>query len=429
MRWPTRMFRFVTKKGSHMVSASLRSFTFSRLAGAVAALWLCCAGPAWAGDGGNDAGTINTALGEFCTLLEGFPYFVPLPPCPQVPTVTQGILQLAAGLLVPPVMVRATNNTPLGQAVDTGNPSLPPATLPTTPLTTAITAFPVVGTALSNLLPALTPLAFISSSKSPAAVAQLYNSNADIFLSAVASGFLDHGGQPDTVFFFYDDPRQIINILLPGQVIADISLPLVVLTGYPSAPTETPVSGGATLKIVVPSKLPTPGSGVAVNCSASTVTGNFSGKGTQTLSAAQIGVNCAVVFAPSPISPISHAIYEVQVPLVVTAATDPLYFPNLFSVIASPFMTDDTGFPPLPGFPSGNGVFPTGASIGLPPFAAPLGPPPAAGVAAAYALCANLPGLVGAPVPAVAAFYAISTAGETLLSAPLPSSSTSVCPF
>ena len=40
--------------------------------------------------------------------------------------------------------------------------------------------------------------------------------------------------------------------------------------------------------------------------------------------AAQIGVNCAVVFAPSPISTKSHAIFEVAVPLVVTVATDPL---------------------------------------------------------------------------------------------------------
>ena len=53
-------------------------------------------------------------------------------------------------------------------------------------------------------------------------------------------------------------------------------------------------------------------------------------------------------------------------------------------------------------------------------------------MAAAYALCANLPGGNGngqAPVPAVAAYYAISTAGETLLSAAVPSASTSVCPF
>ena len=46
---------------------------------------------------------------------------------------------------------------------------------------------------------------------------------------------------------------------------------------------------------------------------------------------AQIGVNCAVVFAPSPLSAKSHAIFEVAVPLVVTMTTDPLYFSNPIS--------------------------------------------------------------------------------------------------
>ena len=34
---------------------SIRSFAFSRLAGAVTALWLCGAGAAWAGGGGESS--------------------------------------------------------------------------------------------------------------------------------------------------------------------------------------------------------------------------------------------------------------------------------------------------------------------------------------------------------------------------------------
>jgi hypothetical protein len=158
-----------------------------------AALWLCWAASAWAGDGAS-LGSINTAWQTFCGMT--LPSFGVNPPCPQIPTITQGILQLTAGQLVPPAMVRATNRTPLGQAVDGGNPSLPPATLATTPATTAITKFPVTDPALSNLLPVLTPLGFIGSSKGPAAVTQLYNPNAAVFLYGVVSGFLDNGGSP-----------------------------------------------------------------------------------------------------------------------------------------------------------------------------------------------------------------------------------------
>jgi hypothetical protein len=397
--------------------ASIGSSAISRLAGGVFGLCLCGAGAAWAGDGA-DLGSINTAWQTFCGTT--LPSFGVSPPCPQIPTITQGILQLTAGQLVPPAVVRATNSTPLGQAVDAGNPSLPPATLATSPPTTAITAFPVKGTALSNLLPALTPLAFISSSKGPAAVTQLYNPNAGVFLYGVASGTT---GQPDTLYLFYDDTSRTNGNLKQGDVVAEFSLPLVVLTGYPAAPIETTVP--TTLQFRATN---------AGDCATSTVVGKFKAGPTttavQTLLAAQIGINCAVVFAPSPLSAKSHAIFEVAVPLIITMATDPLFFPNSYSVIAISFNSEETGFPPAPGFSSTNGTFPTGSYIGLPPSAAPLGPAPAAG--AAYALCANLPGGNGngqAPVPSVAAFYAIASDGETLLSAPLPGSSTSVCPF
>lgn len=409
------MIRFVLKKRRHTVSPSIRSFIYSRLTGAVATLWLCCAGPAWAGDGGNDLGTLNNALTDLCSTLSTLG--VSVPSCPQAPTITQGVLQLAAWNLVPTEMISATNSIPLGQRVNAGSPSIPPVG----PIPPPITAFPVQGTELSNLLTNLTPLAFISSSPGPAKATQLYNTDAEIFFYAVASGT---GVQPDTLYLFYDDTARTNANLMQGAIVANISLPLVVLS-----------SDGTTERLVptiLQFRVPAAG---GLPCSASTVVGNFSGasSGSQTLMASKIGVNCAVVFAPSPLSAKSHAIFEVQVPLVVTMITDPLYFLNPISNVNFSFKASDTGFtPPTVNPPQTPILGANGNSIGIGPAAVPLGPPPAAGVATAYALCANLPGGNGngqPPIPAVAAYYAISTAGEALLSAAIPSASTSACPF
>jgi hypothetical protein len=362
---------------------------------------------------------------------------VMLPSCPQVPTITQGILQLAAGQLIPPATVRATNKTPLGLAVDASDPSLPFATIPipvSNKLFTAITNFPVPAKSiagpppvlgLSDLLPAMTPLGFISSSKGSAAVTQLYNTDANVFLYGVASGFVDQGGQPDTVFFFYDDTSRTNENLRQGQIVAQFSLPLVVLTGYGTSPTETTVPTTLQLRATH-----------AGDCSASTVSGqSLPGSNLSisfsSLPASEIGISCAVVFAPSPVSAKSHAIFEVAVPLVITMATDPLYFGNEYSIIGGPWTSDVTGFLAT------NKAFPAGSYLGLAPSAAPLCtgttcPFPNPPVSPNFALCANLPGGNGngqSPVPAVAAFYAIGSDGDTLLSAPLPGSSTSGCPF
>ena len=398
------------------MNASVRFFAFSRFAAAVAALWLGGAGAAWAGGGGEDLASLNNLLGkppgDLCSLFGS--YGVTLPFCPQAPTTTQGVLQIAAWEIVPTEMISATNNLPIGRAVNAGNPSIPPAG--PTPL--PITAFPVKGPALSTLLPNLTPLAFISSSKGPAAATQLYNTDAQTFLYAVASlsASSTQAGQPDTLYLFYDDTARTNANLNQGDIVAQVSLPLVVL------------SSDGTTERLVPTTLQFRATN-AGNCSTSTVVGNFSGapSGTQTLMAAQIGVDCAVVFAPSPLSTKSHAIFEVQVPLIVTNLTDPLYFFNPISNVNFSFAAEETGFTPAAGILRANEN-----SIGIGPAAVPLystttSPPPPI-----FALCANLPGGNGngqAPVPAVAAYYAISTAGETLLSTALPGFSTSVCPF
>ena len=407
---------------------SFRSLTIARIAVAVAAIWMYGVGSASAGGGGEDAAGLNSALQALCTTLG--PSL--LPTCPQLPTITQGVLEIAALNNAPPERVRAFNNIAQGLHVDAGNPGRPPAIDP------QISTFPVVDTkqsqTLSNLLLSSPPLAFISSKKGsprpPATATQLYDRDADTFLYGVTSGFLSQGVQPDTLFLFYDNTAPIINLFIPGQVIAKISLQLVVLN---NDNTERLVP--TALKIIVPKagKPATPGGGAPLNCSASTVTGNFSANGTKTLSAAQIGIDCAVVFGMSPFSSRPHAIFEVEVPLVVTNATDPLYFavhnPNSPNLGISPFIGDETGFTPASANPPILGA--SGMSIGIAPFAAPMGPPPDNNAPTNYALCANLPGngLGLTLVPSVAAFYAIATDGEMRLEAPLDPTTPLVCPF
>lgn len=301
------------------------------------------------------------------------------------------------------------------------------------------TPFPLNSTTsptLSDQLLTLTPLAFVNSGKNsqgtPAAT-QLYDPDADTFLYTVTGSSIGFatppgGTVPDTLYLFYDNLARTNSNFSRGQTVAKFSFPLTVLNNNG---TERAVP--TTLQFIAPT----------TDCSASKAIGDFLGSGTpQTVSAAAIGLNCAVVFGPSPTSAQRHAIFEVAIPLVVTGANPP---PNptrristscsrdsqARSISASSPLFDDLGFAP-----SAGAVLPTGASIGIGPTAGPLGAPPSCTGSgcipptSTLALCASLPpnGNGQALVPAVGAYYAIATDGETLLSAALPASSTSVCP-
>jgi hypothetical protein len=464
--------------------ASVAFSIISRLAGAVAALWLCGGGAVWAGSGGGaDLGTLNSALTSLCSFLEAPPFSINLPSCPQAPTVAQGVLQLAAWNVVPTEMIRATNSIPLKGAVNAGNPSIPPVG----PVPPPITAFPVGADVLSNLLPNLTPLAFkgpdaigktvtlstnnttpvtskilnfastkgltagqnysIVDTTRPTAIStgttlisftgaavtmsanaagpgvgsgdkitltpiatatQLYDPDAGAFSYALASGT---GSQPDTFYSLYEDLSLVKQTFNKDQIVAYFSLPLTMLdsTGTPSQ-----VMTNLQVKAVC--------SGGPACLQAFAVGGIGGSSPSNPIPATNFGINFALVFAPSPIATTSHAFFELQVPLVITNAIDPLYFFNPVANVGSPFTAETT------------------ASIGIRPSAAPLcsgtGPCPPPTPPYVFALCAMLPagngngnGNVQAPVPAVAEYYAISTAGETLLTAPLNGFSGSVCPF
>jgi hypothetical protein len=404
---------------------------------ALVTLSLGVAQPAKAGDGGEDFGALQNFIDSVCT-------FFSMSSCPQTPTVTQAVLQTAALINAAPAAVRADpaiGNLPMGFAVDAINPARPPGQSPITVTTSG--ALPVDPGVLSTLQ----PLAFISatSGKGAATATQLFDSSADTFLYAVAglSAANTNSPQPDTFVLFYDVPTRT-KAFPAGPIIAKISLPMTVLN---KDGTERAVSAVLRLK--------SPGVGGAP-CSASTIVGDFAGTGTsQTLDPskggpAAIGVNCGVAYAPSPVSPHPHAIFEVSVPLLITGAcspnpcppapdTDPAYFvsnpyPNnpgtgqypFSPSLTLPFVSDDAGFA------SGSGILgANGQSIGIAPTAAPLGPPVgcttnSSGVTTCtppgtYALCADLPRDLSGQnlVPSVAAFYAIATHGETLLATPL----------
>src|SRR5437016_6082407 len=126
---------------------SIGFLTMPRLVMTVSAVWLCCcAGSAQAGDGGADAGTIQSFLNTICGSFG-------ITSCPQLPTVTQGTLEIAGLGYARPETIRRSQNVPPGSVFASNPPPIPgnpvvPVVLPVTP------------PAFSNL--ALTPLAFIS---------------------------------------------------------------------------------------------------------------------------------------------------------------------------------------------------------------------------------------------------------------------------
>jgi hypothetical protein len=342
-----------------------------------------------------------------------------LTPCPQPPTVTQGVLEVAALANNLPEMIRVQFNVEPGETVTAGNP-------------TRTTVPPNV----SDLLSILTPLAFISQNpqtSTTANPARPDDSTADAFLYAVAVGNVLGFGQPQDAYFIYDD---LFRTNANGQINAKFLFPLRVLSSDGSTEREvstqlnfTGTNGG--------------------DCSMSTVVGNFNGNAlgtTQTLTPDKIGIDCTVVFSASPASTQNHAILQVKVPLLVKSCTP---IPTCTSIDLPYFWSTQTGSPPNPF----NGVVSTafffttplnantstdssgqlvlggpGRRIGLAPSAGPLVPTQTN----IFALCASLPvntNGTGAQLrPAVGAYYAVETSGEMLLSAALPGKGPYFCP-
>lgn len=379
---------------------------------AFAALWLCWAGPAWAGSGGEDAGTLQAFLDAVCTAVgigvPGGPNGTMCPPRYQYPTlatspITELILQIAAFENAPPEMVRYTNNVSPTASLNALNP---PAGSPTDQT--------------QIVLSSLTPLAFLSppTAHQQLAATQLGDRAANSFFYAGTNGVPQT--PPDTLFLVYDYPARTGKVYAKGQDIADISLPLVVLNAKLSqtaVPTVLQIRGRAS-----------PCAG-GPPCYTANAVGDFLGLGggkSQTVPAAELGLNVKLVFGPSANSPTSHAILQVEAKIVLTGAPspgtgiDPEYFFNPIASLALPavFTTDLYGFTSFPSkdLPAGAlgiGVAP-GAMLGPP--TVPGGPPTPPFTAA---IANNFNGLLGTPPAAASAYLAIATDGETLVSTPV----------
>ena len=373
------------------------SLGFSRLTGViVAASWLCVAGPAWAGGGGADLTSLNDFISRMCPI-------VGLKPCPQLPTISQAALEFAGLANSTVEQVRAFDND--APAVNAGNP---PTDAPT---------LLVLGP--FNPSKAGSSLGFVAVDASTAArPVQPSDPGANNFFYAVTSPSLA-SGQPDTLNLFYDDTLGTNHSFTKGgQPVATISVPLAVLN---KNNTERPLP--ILLQIVASCN-------GNETCLTANAMGDFSGNGNQqTKTAASLGINFVAMFGPSAAFSQPHLIFEVQIPLLVTQATDFPYFYNHATLMEYPL----SPFVPTAFIADDLGTKVGGSPIGIAPSAAPLCPsttncstnPPAA----VFPLCASLPNGAGTPVPSVAAFYAISTGGEALISAPLTPTTPIKCPF
>jgi hypothetical protein len=368
------------------------SSTISRLVGVMTAAWLCGTGPVWAGDGGNDAGPFQPFLQEVCG-------FVGATSCPQMPTLTQIILGISDFQNTPPDFVRGPlgNFAGICSVSGTGNTGLPICSEANA--VTTLNPLAPSSIALSDL-PSLTPLAFQAVSGQAATPVALGTTGANSFVYLVLTG-ADGQYTLDVVF---DYTPWTSKSFVKGQAVGSFTFPLVILNAGNS---ETPVV--ATLNLTATCN-------GAASCLTGTVTG-IPGTGTNPPpTAAQLGIQFGFQLAASPNSSTPHAIITFQLPVVVTLATDPVYFGvdsngtptfiNQFSGQPTAFSKNDLGFtPPSLGLP-----------IGVAPTPAPLcsGPNNCPPPTTQFGFCATI-----AATPAVSTFVSLGTDATAYASSPV----------
>jgi hypothetical protein len=280
-------------------------------------------------------------------------------------------------------------------------------------------------------LASLTPLAFtnVKGQAVPVPFGTKGANSPGSFFYAVATP--DQNGEFTTLSLFFDYPTLTSSSFTKGQVVAKISLPLQLLnsdgserlicgaTPCPSL-TNLVTPNLATLQITTCSS----GSG-CVQGFAYNVVGDFSSPGTiVSQPVGSLGIQASVSFGSSPNSSRSHLILGVQIPLLVTAATDSAYF----GVVPSGVIPVNQ----LSGLPTAftSDVVPT-SKIGITPQTAPTCsgncPSPTT-----FPFCASFAGNAGATLnAAVATFFMLGTDATTYLSSPVPAAlaGSAQCPF
>jgi hypothetical protein len=402
--------RGVTSRASYNLEVVVhivpKAFSVFLLVALGIAAWACGLKPVLAGGGGGeDLGSAQQTLNGACAL-----FTVGQDPCPQFPTISQIVLEIAGLIFDRPKAVRQDLNAP-GSATYASN---------------VVTSSPIDPSSLM-------PLAFIGAptSQRQATPTQLYDPAANSFFYAVATkGTVGGFSQPQTLNLFYDYLLRTIPVFIKGQTVAKISLPLVVL--QPDGK-ERAVCGSKGCPASVATLNVTASCTGGATCLKGEVVGDF-GTGIPSYKAEDLGITVTATFGKSAISALPHATFIVQVPFVVTTVNDEPYFSSLNNPLTgTPVFAADQMGNPLPGVP--------GAFIGIPPYAAPACAGPAGtkcpdlSPQTTFGYCAsfsnNFTGPVGNPAPAVAAFLQLATNGETLVSAPLPpiEGITPVCSF
>jgi len=414
------------------MKVSLRSRT-TRLAGAVCAIWLCYASPAWAGGGGADAGALLASLSLLCSELgisscPKYPAYLTssTPPSPVNSPATPIVVELAAWQNWNPDTVRTLDSDcfQFGTLVGEGffycpqiavNATNPPANSPISG---------ILGLQSPSALASLASLAFAPNSAAtpPLTVTQNSDPTATSYVYAVVE-------TANTLDLFLE------NLGSKGPGAVSVALPLAVLA-----------KGAATENSVVATLNIPPSCILSVFCPA-TVTVNF-GSGKNTYQASSLGIHVTRFFGPSAHSATPHSIYEVQIPLLVNPETDPFYFltaaslhqcPNGINQISGICNAFSQTSPPN-GSPLSSKVLPsTGGVVGMAPSAAPQcpGPQPAQSgtipcpipypanavqpVSPTFGFCASFSNNLNNPNAAF--FLAIGPDGTTYVSSPVNLSS------
>ena len=399
----------------------VRSSAISRFAGVVTGLWLCGMGAAWAGTGGSDSG-LQTVINTICSDAGATS-------CPTVPTVTQAILQMSGLANAAPDYVRGPEGPLVINAFKALCSVSGSQSLPVCSQANAINAVnpPAASAVAVSDLASLTPLAFtnVKGQAVPVPFGTKGANSPGSFFYAVATP--DQNGEFTTLSLFFDYPTLTSSSFTKGQVVAKISLPLQLLNSDGSerlicGATPCPsLTNLATLQITTCSS----GSG-CVQGFAYNVVGDFSSPGTiVSQPVGSLGIQASVSFGSSPNSSRSHLILGVQIPLLVTAATDSAYF----GVVPSGVIPVNQ----LSGLPTAftSDVVPT-SKIGITPQAAPTcsGTCPST---TTFPFCASFAGNAGATInAAVATFFTLGTDATTYLSSPVPAAlvgSALQCPF
>jgi hypothetical protein len=414
----------------------VRSSKIVGVAGAVAAIWLFCAGPAWAG-GASDAGTLlsllcNTFAFDLGISCPQYPAYAntTTTPTTAISSSTPIAVELAAWENISPDDIRMLDSECIqfgpAQGTAAGDVYCPTLAVnatngPVTPQASNDQNDQNQGNANSPVaLSFLQPLAFISnpsSTTAPLTVTQNSDPTANAHVRAAV--LRDKTGQPKTLDIFYD----YVAASSPGQV--KVSFPLAVL-----------VKGAATETSVVATLTATCSSGGS--CSNVKVSANLPGTTTTSFSPSDLGLSFTYSVGPSPNGSLAQ-IAELRVPLLVNPQTDPVYFPI-------------SGFPSLPQCANGsnpisgycnafsatppNGFAPTfltNTSVGMAPSAAPQCPgnqpglpsppgtlcpmqsdPTKANIPPTFGFCASFSGK-----SAAAFFLAVGTEGSVITSSPV----------